>query len=262
MPSSVPSVGSRQPPAVLPVHILPQPDDETCGPTCLHAVYRFWGDEVDLPAVIESAESLRSLGIGRGTLAVLLGIDALLRGYRATLYTFNLEMFDPSWFNAGGHAEGAQLAAKLHLQALAKRETEPRLAVATPAYLEFLRLGGTISLCDLTSSLISRLIRSGRPILTGLSATYLYRCPREWGPKDDYDDLRGTPAGHFVVLTGYDPRGRRVTVADPLADNPGFATQQYTVPVARLVPAVMLGVLTHDANLLIIEPADAGDGLP
>lgn len=259
MPKHLPPVGSPEPPVVLPVHILPQPDDETCGPTCLHAVYRYWGDEVTLPSVIESAQSLRSVGIGRGTLAVMLGVDALSRGYRAVLYTFNLEMFDPSWFDAAGHAPRKFLSEKLRGQVAAKGEADPRLAVATTTYLEFLRCGGTIRLCDLTSTLIARLIRSGQPVLTGLSATYLYRCSREWGEKDDYDDLRGTPAGHFVVLYGYDPHGRRVTVADPLADNPGFTTQQYTVPMARLVPAIMLGVLTHDANLLIIKPADAGD---
>ena len=30
--------------AKLHLDILPQPDDSTCGPTYLHAVYRYWGD--------------------------------------------------------------------------------------------------------------------------------------------------------------------------------------------------------------------------
>lgn len=36
----------------LPFKILPQPDETTCGPTCLHSVYRYWGDEVGLGDVI------------------------------------------------------------------------------------------------------------------------------------------------------------------------------------------------------------------
>ena len=28
----------------LDLDILAQPDDETCGPTCLHAVYRYFGE--------------------------------------------------------------------------------------------------------------------------------------------------------------------------------------------------------------------------
>jgi len=241
-------------PEVLDLHILAQPDDETCGPTCLHAVYRYWGEDVGLTAVIESVRSLREAGAGRGTLAVLLGLHALLRGYRATLYTFNVRIFDPTWFAADGGTSRELLDAKLRAQAAAKCGEDPRFGVATDSYLEFMRLGGEIRFCDLTSGLIARFIRSGVPVLTGLSATYLYRCAREYGPNDDYDDVRGSPSGHFVVLHGYDPRSRRVTIADPLADNPGYESQRYAVAMNRLVPSIMLGVLTYDANLLVIEP--------
>ncbi len=240
---------------VLPVHILPQPDDETCGPTCLHAVYRYWGEDISLDEVIDSAKSLNIVGAGRGTLAVMLGIHALSRGYRATLYTFNLHVFDPTWFGKDGGASPSFLNDKLTKQAEAKSFEDPRFRVATDSYLEFLKLGGEIRFRDLTSRLISRFIRAGVPVLTGLSATYLYRCAREFGPNDDYDDVRGAPAGHFVVLHGYDSKPRRITIADPLKDNPGFDSQQYTVSMGRLVPSIMLGVLTYDANLLVIEPA-------
>jgi len=259
-----PSVDLESRRQVLPVEILPQPNDETCGPTCLHAVYRYWGDDISLPQVIDSVRTLTAQG--RGTLAVMLGIHALNRGYRARLYTFNVPVFDPTWFDEHGDAAPRLLSDKLAQQLAAKASigvADSRLKVATDSYLEFLRLGGVIRFRDLNSRLISSAIRAGLPVLTGLSATYLYRCAREFGPNDDYDDIRGEPAGHFVVLHGYDPRSRRVTVADPLADNPGFDSQRYTVAMSRLVPAIMLGVLTYDANLLVIEPAErrtrAGD---
>ncbi|MEQ8771107.1 MAG: C39 family peptidase [Phycisphaerales bacterium] len=243
-------------PAILPIEILPQPDDETCGPTCLHAVYRYWGDTLALSEVIASADSLKTAGVGRGTLAVMLGTHALTRGYRASLFTFNLHHFDPTWFGEDGHASPSHLISKLEAQSEAKCPGEPRFRVATDSYLGYLRLGGTISFVDLTTKLIAGLIRDGVPILAGLSATYLYRCAREFGPNDDYDDIRGEPSGHFVVLHGYDSRSRRVTVADPLADNPRFEEQRYTVPISRLVPAIMLGVLTYDSNLLVIRPRE------
>ncbi|MEZ6243064.1 MAG: hypothetical protein R3B57_08475 [Phycisphaerales bacterium] len=245
-------------PADLPVAILSQPDDETCGPTCLHAVYRYWGDELELGDVIASATSLKTAGVGRGTLAVMLGIHALARGYRATLYAFNLRIFDPTWFDADGRADSSRLADKLRAQADAKGIADPRFRVATDSYLEFLKLGGEVRFRDLTSRLISGYIRAGVPVLAGLSATYLYRCAREFGPNDEYDDIRGEPSGHFVVLHGYDPRSRLATIADPLANNPGFEHQRYTVPINRLVASILLGVLTYDSNLLVIEPADRG----
>ena len=74
--------------------ILAQPDDTTCGPTCLHGVYRFYGDPIELAQVIHEVVPLES----GGTLAVQLACHALRRGYRATLYTYNLALFDPTWF--------------------------------------------------------------------------------------------------------------------------------------------------------------------
>ena len=37
----------------LPVEILPQPDETTCGPTCLHAVFRYFGEDEPLERIIE-----------------------------------------------------------------------------------------------------------------------------------------------------------------------------------------------------------------
>jgi len=242
-------------PVVLDVRIDRQPDYQTCGPTCLHAVYRYFGDDISLADVI--ATSGRLPGDSSGTLAVMLGLHALQRGYDASLYTFNLQIFDPTWFaldDGEGHPE--VLSAKLHEQRAIKGADDPKLGVATSAYLEFLQQGGRIYLRDLTSGFIAHFIRSGRPLLTGLSATYLYRCSREFEKVDDYDDVRGGPMGHFVVLHGYDPIRRLVTVADPLEDNPAFAARNYTAPFNRLVASIMLGVLTYDANLLVIEPQE------
>ncbi|MCC5823893.1 MAG: hypothetical protein JJU44_11465 [Planctomycetes bacterium] len=238
-----------------------QPTDETCGPTCLHAVYRYWSQELELDEVVRSVRSLQHDGAGRGTIAVNLGADALRRGFRATLYTFNLNLFDPTWFDESGLLRPG-IERKLMEQADAKDAGDLKFQAATRSYLEFVRLGGIIRLEDLTSDLISGHIRAGRPVLTGLSATYLYRASREYGPNDDEDDIRGEPQGHFVILHGYEPGPRTVHVADPLEDNPAFLSRSYTVPMSRIVPSILLGVLTYDANLLIIEPQnDAKPGL-
>lgn len=153
--------------------------------------------------------------------------------------------------------EAESLGGKLRARAAFIGEGDRKYAAATEAYLEFGRLGGQIRLEDLTTDLIATRIRAGRPALTGLSATYLYRASREFGPNDDPDDIRGAPQGHFVVLHGYDAATRSVHVADPLESNPAFASRNYTVPMSRIVPSIMLGVLTYDANLLFIEPKDS-----
>jgi hypothetical protein len=243
-------------PVELGVEIQWQPDDVTCGPTCLHAVYRYFDDPVSLEEVVETTQSLPGEHLGRGTLAVMLGIDALRRGYTAHLITFNLQVFDPTWFDkATGEADERVIASRLAEQAAAKRDLGDKFALATAAYMEFLSLGGTIATQDLTLALLARYIARGLPVLTGLSSTYLYQCAREYGHNDDYDDIRGLPQGHFVVLHGFDRTQRLVSVADPMGDNPGFGATDYKVPMARLTCAILLGVLTYDGNLLVIEPA-------
>ena len=226
--------------------IKSQPDDTTCGPTCLHAVYTYFGDKISLDKVIGQVKQLK----GGGTLAVLLGCHALRRGYRAKLYTFNLQVFDPTWFASGAPAIEERLTAQMEVK------RHPRVRSASKAYLDFLRLGRRICFEDLTSSLIRGLLKRSIPILTGLSATFLYRTARETalGKKLVYDDIRGEPTGHFVVLCGYNMQDRTALVADPLLPNPISSSPIYTVRLNRLICAIMLGILTYDANLLIITP--------
>jgi hypothetical protein len=228
----------------LQLEMLAQPDETTCGPTCLHAVYRYFGDAVPLAQVIAEVPALAE----GGTLAVHLACHALRRGYSATIYTYNVQMFDPTWFAPGVKDIPARLEAQMH----GKRGQ--KLGIATRAYLDFLDLGGKLLFEDLNASLVRRYINRGVPILTGLSATYLYRSAREKGPRMDYDDILGEPSGHFVVLSGYDSQARSVLVTDPLLPNPVAPTNQYAVGVDRLVCSILLGTLTYDDNLLVITP--------
>ncbi|MHA7838354.1 MAG: cysteine peptidase family C39 domain-containing protein [bacterium] len=229
----------------LDLEILRQPDDASCGPTCLQAVYQYYGDQDALADVVAEVPRLQN----GGTLSASLAIHALRRGYRALMYTYNLAIFDPTWLQG----ESRELAPKLRAQAQAKRD--PRLSEATEVYLEYLRLGGELQMEDLTPGLLRRWLESGRPILTGLSSTYLYRSAREVGRTElAEDDVAGVPTGHFVVLSGWDEEDRTVRVADPVEDHPHFQRHVYWVPVQRLINAILLGVLTHDGNLLVLEP--------
>ena len=135
-----------------------------------------------------------------------------------------------------------------------------RLQIATDGYIEFLRLGGRLPLAHLSQYLVLGLLRRGLPILTGLSATYLYRTAREYGPEDVVDDIRGYPSGHFVVIADYDRARRRVCVVDPYEPNPYGSAHDYWLSIDRVVAAVLLGIVTHDANLLVIYPRS--DPLP
>jgi hypothetical protein len=232
----------------LDIRILPQPDDVTCGPTCLQAVYRQLGRPMDLGRIISE---VRGLPEG-GTLAVYLGNHALKLGLKARVYTYHLKIFDPSWRGLTSD----QLAAKLEAQLEFKQGK--KFEVASRAYIRFLELGGEIVFDDLTPELLDIPFDAGLPVLTGLSATYLYDTRREFTNRHNrtiYDDLRGEPAGHFVVLCGREDN--KVRVADPYLGNPlADESHYYDVGVQRLIRAILLGVVTYDANLLVIADGE------
>ena len=227
-----------------------QPNDETCGPTCLHAIYHHYGLDISLNNVIHGVARSHS----GGTLAPFIGKHALDLGFTTTIYINNLDIFDPSWFYHQGHAK-ANLIQKLEAQMQHKHDKA--LIQSSQAYQDYIERGGTVKFRTINAQLLRTYFDKKLPILTGLSATYLYRCSRErYTPEGTgvYDDIRGTPCGHFVVLCGYDDLHRRVVVADPARENPLSHDHYYKVSINRLINAIMLGVLTYDANLLIIQP--------
>ncbi|HBA85362.1 MAG TPA: hypothetical protein DCZ95_14845 [Verrucomicrobia bacterium] len=233
--------------------ILPQPTDSTCGPTCLHAVYAYYGDSIPLEAVIQEVPMLES----GGTLVVQLAVHALSRGYSATIYSYNMQLLDPTWFPLDRSAFCRKLVAQARVKDI------PRLQFATEAYLKFIELGGELRHEDLTKHLIRRYLDRAIPLLTGLSATYLHRTPREveWKIPPE-DDVGGDPVGHFVVLCGYSREERAVLVADPLWPNPMADSHIYLTGIDRVICAILLGIMTYDANLLIITPPHLEGRLP
>jgi len=237
---------------MLPVLIERQPDDITCGPTCLAAVYHYYGEQIGLSEIIRTVRPVQ----GGGTLAANLGVHALERGYSATIYTYNLLTFDPTWFR-----KGIDLREKLLLQA--KIKNIPKLNEATEAYINFLDLGGRILGNNLTTNLIHSILERGCPIIAGLSSTYLYQCARESEYEDGVsveDDVGGTPTGHFVVLSGYNEK-EKMMIADPYGP-PETTDLYYAVNPVRLINSILLGIVTYDANLLVIEPMSKSGLLP
>lgn len=185
-----------------------------------------------------------------GTYAVFLGCDALRKGYHARIYTYNLSLFDPTWF-IRPHVD---IAARLVRQRDIRDNRRGQHAIE--GYFEFLKCGGRLRLANLSQHLIRGILRCRLPILTGLSSTYLYRSARELTDGTP-DDVRGHPVGHFVVIAGRDARRRRVLVVEPYQPNPCGPSHEYWIGIDRVVAAILLGIVTHDARLLIVYPAKA-----
>ncbi|MCA4895416.1 MAG: C39 family peptidase [Cytophagales bacterium] len=224
--------------------IKAQPDDITCGPTCLHAIYQYYHDDIPLKDVVNEVKSLKT----GGTLAVMLGNHALKRGYKAHIYTYNLNVFDPSWFSLSQNKMIDNLKKQMRYKFRSKK-----LLVASKAYIKFIESGGTIQQTELDHHLLKKYLKKSTPILTGLSATYLYGTQREIPATNKYDSIKGEPVGHFVIINGYEEATNTIYLADPMNPNP-LQSQYYSVSFDRLINSIMLGIVTYDANLLVIEP--------
>ena len=46
-------------------------------------------------------------------------------------------------------------------------------------------------------------------------------------------------------------------VIDPYEQNPYGRSHEYWLSIDRAIAAILLGIVTHDANLLVIYPPDA-----
>lgn len=225
-----------------------QPDDVTCGPTCLLSVLRYYGDETSFERLAE----LTPTNPDGGTLAVFLGQVALALGYRARLYSYNYRVVDPTW------RELAPSEVRARLLRRAAASPKAKVQGACRAYAEFLAAGGELAFADLSPELLVDALERGHPVLCGLSATYLYEQPRERPDDNVSDDVGGDPVGHFLVICGYDEGGARFSVRDPFSHVPETGDGRYAVEARRLLNAILLGIVSYDAVLLEVWPADEG----
>jgi hypothetical protein len=227
----------------LKLNILQQPTNTTCGPTALHAVYNYFDDKISLEEVVNNIVQFEE---GGGTIAVHLARHALRQGYEVCLHSFNLNIFDPSWFGLSDD----QILENLK-ERLLKKKLTPKEQQVMSEYIAYFADGGKVYFEDLTKELIIRYLRQKTPIITSLNCTWLYQDERENPITNVVDPMTGDPVGHFVVIHGIE-KGR-VFIADPFEQNPFGETLYYDIDFDRLINSILLGISSHDGNLLIIK---------
>ena len=245
---------------VLNVPRYAQPDDVSCGPTCLAQVLAWYGDHRPIPALMARTPTTPD----GGTLAVHLGQVALDLGYRARLHPFGARVFDPTWWEL----EDEEIA--LRLAQRAEGLQSPTARAEVEAWLRFLVSGGYIDFHEPSAKVLVRILSKGRPIICGLNATWLYREARTNPVTNADDDVHGHPMGHFVTVVGYTGRGLHFHVNDPSEEASVAVTGnsahedpgRYPLRSDRLIHAILLGDATSDAVLLEIWPPHAGQPGP
>src|SRR2546428_235069 len=64
----------------------------------------------------------------------------------------------------------------------------------------------------------------------------------------------GPPAVFSAAAPAHTHARRRVRVVAPYHPNPSGPAHKYWLGIDRVVPAILLGIVTRDANLLVIYP--------
>lgn len=227
--------------------IQEQPTHTSCGPTCLHGIYSFFEDHIKLSKVIKEISDFEE---GGGTLGVVLANHALKRGYDVTVYTYNINIFDPTWFQSDQQEI---------IDSLAKRRdrwsADHKEVFAINSYIKFLERGGKIRMETLSKNLIRSILSEKVPIITGLSSTWLYQAPREDQVKNIDDPIHGDPSGHFVIIEGISRT--HASICDPYRFNPISSTNYYKVTFDRLFNSILLGISSRDGNLIVIRKKHA-----
>lgn len=222
-----------------------QPDDTTCGPTSLQAVYSYYEDLISLDNVIKEINQFEE---GGGTIAAVLGKHALRRGYEVTLVSYNVNIFDPTWFE-----ENEKVICSNLKKTIKTKECNEKHLYALNQYVEYLELGGKLQFEDLSSKLLKQILSQEVPILTGLSSSWLYRDQREDPLTNKDDPINGDPAGHFVVINGFKDKNE-FFISDPYKKNPiNLNSNYYVIDGTRLINAILLGISSYDGNLLLIK---------
>lgn len=221
-----------------------QPNETSCGPSCLYSIYKMLGAKVSFVKLLSKIQQFQE---GGGTLSVVLGIDAIERGYEVDLHAMNINIFDPSWFQLSKN----EIKQKL-MQRLLLRKNKKKEKFVIRKYIEFIELGGNLIFGDVTSKLLIKHFNNKHILLVGLSATWLYQSKRENSETNVADDITGDPVGHFVLAYQYDKKNRTVFVGDPYPLNPS-KNPFYHVPIERFITSLHLGIYTYDANILIVK---------
>lgn len=225
------------------IKIENQPTETTCGPTCLHSIFNYLKKPIPLK---KTMAEVRYLDTG-GTMGEALGIYALENNLKATVYTHNLNVFDPTWFKLSKK----EIIKKLRLQIRAPKTL--KIKKSSKLYIDFLKLGGNVKFKPLTTSFLYNLLQEKGPVIVGLSSTYLYMSARERNDDNEADDILGSPQGHFVILGGMSHDHSEVEVFDPLDENPISKSNNYKIDSTRFINSILIGAITYDANIIVIE---------
>lgn len=192
----------------------------SCGHSSLLQVLKYYGKDLELKEVVSEISNCEVEDLKLGASECELGMFAMKKGFKSTIISLDVRRFDATWFDLS-HEE---LKKKLELRSKFLQSVSPEdckegygttyLDNVTRYYPEYLEKGGEIKFLPISKELIKKYVYNKIPVLALLSSQLYFKKPRKY--KGEFDDIKGKPHGHWIVISGYDEKNFIIT--DPADD--------------------------------------------
>jgi hypothetical protein len=198
----------------------------------------------EVPVYVENSEKI-------GTSPGHLGAYFVQKGYKTTVYIFDVELFDLSWESSSG----------IEIIKLLKRRQEYIPAnswlakyhhILVDGWELFVKAGGSFAQPPLSKQLIIDLLTKS-PILVMVNSTYLnHQSKQQYNKNEDKfedDAIKGRSLTHGVTCAGY--KDDKFLIVDP--DPPAGIEQHRWIESDHLIASIMAAQTESDNLLMVIE---------
>ncbi len=198
----------------------------------------------EVPVYVENGEKI---GTSPGHLATYF----VQKGYKTTVYIFDVELFDLSWEMTSG-SEIIELLKQRQKYIPANSWLAKYHHILVDGWELFVKAGGSFAQPPLTAQLIKDLLIKS-PILVMVNSTYLnHQSKQQYDKKKDKfedDAIKGRSLTHGVTCTGY--KDGRFLIVDP--DPPEGREQHRWIQSDHLIASIMAAQTESDNLLMVIE---------
>lgn len=207
-----------------------------CGPISVYTIHQFFG------TTITTAEILKDLGVSTKTSTFPSQLAQHLRSfpYDVQLLTSCSYLVSPHWIGKSSLFIAEELQ-----QWLVHHKRSPWRKGAQ-FLRDYLASGGMIKIINLTTHILDEYLEGGYLILACLEESWLWGRRKIVG-KAFFDDVKGSPRGHFVVL--FDGNDHEYAISDPFPTGLPGRSGNYFVSK----DTVMISILLWGATVVAVK---------
>ncbi|MBD3362355.1 hypothetical protein GF362_01395 [Candidatus Dojkabacteria bacterium] len=222
-------------------NIKQKADSSACGPSCLQAIYKYYGKDLKLKMILEDLHIDKDTSTYVSQLARHLNTNHL----STTLISSNPFVVSPDWKAKPKKVVIKELKEWI-LHHFNKGKVE-NIWIKEALYLLFyLQEGGNLKISNITTDLIDKYLEDQNLILCCLAENWI------WGKRKiskvvEYDNIKGHVNGHFVIV--YDKNKGDYQISDPYPTSIENKEGLYAINKEELLTAT----LTWSHEILIVN---------